>query len=253
IIKASNGIPYIRRGAQSLPVDTPDAMKRLEYSKGLTAFETEATNVSKAEVVTSGTIKQFIREVVPAAKPEEWLRKQMLLRDGRPTVAGVLLFAEEPQALLPKRCGIKVYRYKTTELDGFRDALAFTPKTVEGCLYKQIKEAVKLTTEITESIPKLGAQSLEQIKYPPETLHEIITNAVLHRDYSIADDIHIRIFDNRIEVESPGPLPAHVTPENILEERFSRNGVIVRWINKFPDPPNKGVGEGLRTAIEAMR
>jgi len=84
-------------------------------------------------------------------------------------------------------------------------------------------------------------------------LHEIITNAVIHRDYSIADDVHIRIFDNRVEVESPGRLPAHVTPSNILQERFSRNGNIVRVINKFPDPPNKDVGEGLNTAFDEMR
>src|SRR5712691_7142152 len=93
---------------------------------------------------------------------------------------------------------------------------------------------------------------LEQVKYPPETLHEIITNAAIHRDYSIADDIHVRIFDNRIEIQSPGRLPAHVTPRNILDERFARNGAIVRILNKFPDPPNKDVGEGLNTAFNAM-
>lgn len=48
-------------------------------------------------------------------------------------------------------------------------------------------------------------------------------------------------------------MPGHVTQENILEERFSRNGHIVRWLNKFPNPPNKDVGEGLRTAFDAMR
>ena len=93
---------------------------------------------------------------------------------------------------------------------------------------------------------------MEAVQYPEVTLHEIITNAVLHRDYSVADDVHVRVFDNRIEVESPGRLPAHITPENILTERFSRNGNLVRWINKFPDPPNKDVGEGLRTAFAAM-
>jgi ATP-dependent DNA helicase RecG len=94
---------------------------------------------------------------------------------------------------------------------------------------------------------------LEKIEYPIETLHEIITNAVLHRDYGVADDVHIRIFDNRVEVESPGRLPAHITAKNILKERYSRNGNIVRWINKFPDPPNKDVGEGLNTAFAAMK
>ncbi|MGJ5633141.1 ATP-binding protein [Nostoc sp. CALU 1950] len=101
-------------------------------------------------------------------------------------------------------------------------------------------------------MPRLGNCGLEKINYPTETLHEIITNAVLHRDYSIADDIHIRIFDNRIEVESPGRLPGHITIKNILEERCSRNGRLGRLINKFPDPPNKDIGEGLNTAFRAM-
>jgi ATP-dependent DNA helicase RecG len=50
----------------------------------------------------------------------------------------------------------------------------------------------------------MGSSGLEEITYPDETLHEIITNAVLHRDYSVASDVHVRIYDNRIEVESPG-------------------------------------------------
>ena len=76
----------------------------------------------------------------------------------------------------------------------------------------------------------------EDITYPEVALHEIIANAILHRDYSIADDVHVRIFDNRIQVESPGGLPGDLTPQNILSERFSRNGNLVRWINKFPGP-----------------
>ena len=81
---------------------------------------------------------------------------------------------------------------------------------------------------------------------------KIITNAVLHRDYNIISDIQIRIFDNRIEIESPGKLPGHITEENILTEQFARNPKLVRIINKFPDAPNKDVGEGLNTAYESM-
>lgn len=84
-------------------------------------------------------------------------------------------------------------------------------------------------------------------------MHHWMGNAVLHRDYSVPDDTHIRIFDNRVEVASPGTLPGHITPANILNERFARNATIVRLINKFPDPPNKDVGEGLNTAFLAMR
>lgn len=252
IVRASNGIPYLRRGAQNLPVAEAEALRRLEYAKGNVSFESELTNAPEEAVTKSDIVNYFIKEIVPSSDPPTWLRKQVLIRDARPTVAGALLFADEPQAILPKRCGVKISRFKTRETEGFREAMAFDPKTVEGCLYRQIKEAVRLTTDITESIPRVGAGALETAKYPNETLHEIITNAVLHRDYSVADDVHIRIFDDRIEVQSPGRLPAHITVENILAERFVRNGNIFRIMNKFPDAPNKDIGEGLNTAFSAM-
>lgn len=249
---ATDGIPYIRRGAQSLPVNTKEALKQLEYTKGLSSFESERLNTGIEFITNSTPIIEFMFAIIPTAEPENWLRKQQLIIEEKPTVAGILLFADEPQALLPKRCGIKIYRYRTKEKAGTREVLAFDPMTVEGHLYRQIRKAVETTIRIVQETGRLGEKGIEDIVYPPETLHEIITNAVLHRDYSIADDIHIRIFDNRIEIQSPGRLPAHVTPENILEERFARNGQIVRLINKFPVPPNKDVGEGLNTAFAAM-
>lgn len=251
IKRASDGKPYIRRGAQSLPVDSAEGLRRLEYAKGVTSFETEKTPASADEITNSTPVVEFMINVVPSAEPDNWLRKQQLIKDGSATVGGVLLFSDEPQAILPKHCGIKLYRYKTKE-EASRDTLAFDPMTVEGWAYKQIHDAVQKATEVIEEIPRLGSGSLEKIRYPSETLHEIITNAVLHRDYSVADDVHIRIFDNRIEVQSPGRLPAHVTVANILDERYSRNGALVRILNKFPNPPNKDVGEGLNTAFEAM-
>ncbi|HVR09033.1 MAG TPA: ATP-binding protein [Thermoanaerobaculia bacterium] len=253
ICRALDDRVYVRRGAQNLPFTTEEQLARLRLDKGITSFETETVGVDKIVISNSTVTLRFLLSVVPTAEPEPWLRKQFLLSGDKPTVAAVLLFAEEPQAILPKRCGIKILRYKTIERIGSRDTLAFDPVTVEGCLYDQISAVVTKTVQVVEDVQALGPSGLESIKYPHETLHEIITNAALHRDYSIAADIQIRIFDNRIEIESPGRLPGHVTIENILSEQFARNGAIVRLINKFPDPPNKDVGEGLVTAFRAMR
>ena len=253
IVKASDGTPYLRRGAQSLPVDTPQKLALLQRNKGITSFADDTVSVELEKVTKSTTVAQFILAVVPTSQPEPWLRKQELVKEDKPTVSGIMLFADLPQAILPKRSGIKIYRYKTSEAEGTRDTLVGDPISVEGCAYDLIKEAVEVTTRIISEIRVLGTKGLEPVNYPKETLHEVITNAVLHRDYEIADDVHVRIFDNRVEVESPGRLPAHITPKNILKERFARNGNLVRVINKFPDPPNKDVGEGLNTAFEAMR
>lgn len=249
---SSDGKAYVRRGSQSLPVG-PDGLERLRRNKGITSFESETVSVPIEVITNSLTVIDFMLSSVPTGEPEPWLRKQMMIVGDKPTVAGVLLYSDEPQAALPKRCAIKIYRYKTTDPEGSRDNLAFDPLTIEGSLYEQIKKAVSTTAELIEEVKILGPEGLTSIKYPLETLHEIITNSVIHRDYGTADDVHVRIFDNRVEVESPGRLPAHITTRNILKERFSRNGAIVRLINKFPDPPNKDVGEGLVTAFAAMK
>ncbi|MDZ8118391.1 ATP-binding protein [Pontiella agarivorans] len=251
--RASDSKIYVRRGAQSLPVTDPDRIEILKRNKGIVSFESELVPCPKEIVTNSTHIIEFLLEVVPTAEPENWLQKQMILIEGKPTVAGVLLFSEEPQAALPKRSGLKIYRYKTSDSEGTRETLAFDPMSIEGNVYDQIKESVEETSRIIESVRLHTSEGMIPVNYPTEAIHEIITNAVIHRDYSITDDIHIRIFDNRVEVLSPGTLPGHVTPENILAERFARNPGIVRLINKFPNPPNKDVGEGLNTAFESMR
>ncbi|MEM6253757.1 MAG: ATP-binding protein [Cyanobacteria bacterium P01_D01_bin.156] len=250
---ASNSTTYIRRSAQNLPIKDPERLESLRRDKGLASFETESVDCTESLVTNSENIIEFMLEVVPTAEPEAWLNKQLLLRDKKPTVAAIVLFAEEPQAILPKRCGIKLYQYKTSQEDGSRETLQFNPISIEGCAYTQIKDAVEKTSKIVESVRVRTPEGLTNAKYPLEAIHEIVTNAVIHRDYSITDDIHIRIFDNRVEVLSPGTLPGHVTVKNILEERFARNPTVVRLINKFPDPPNKDVGEGLNTAFISMR
>ena len=249
---ASNNVAYLRRGAQNLPQDTPEKLDRLRMDKGIVSFETDTVDATIDVVSEAEPLLSFLGTVIPTAQAEPWLKKQQLIKNGKPTVAAVLLFSDEPQAILPKRCGIKLYRYKTANPVGSRETLAGDPLTIEGHLYLQIKNAVQETVKMVQGIRKLGTKGLEPISYPHEALHEILTNAVLHRDYSIASDIHIRIFDNRIEIENPGKLPGHVTVHNILREQFARNCAMVRLINKFPDAPNKDVGEGLNTAFNAM-
>lgn len=253
IREASDGKIYLRRGASSMPLLDDRQIMQLERDKGITSFETEFVNTEPEFISNSETTIKFMLDAFPQADPERWLRMQRVIIGEKPTVAGVLLYSDLPQSILPKRSSVKLYRYRTSESAGNRDTLVGNPQTIEGPLCDQIREAVTMTTQLVESIKKLEEGGLATIKYPQETLHEIITNAVIHRDYGIADDVHIRVFDNRIEVESPGRLAGHVSPGNILDERFARNGSIVRLINKFPDPPNKDVGEGLNTAFDAMK
>ena len=132
VIRATDGKAYVRRGAMNLPQDAPEQLRRLEFTKGVISFEGHPVQVPIKSIINSPITKQFLHRVVPKAQPEAWLRKQQLIVNEMPTVAGLLLFADELQAVLPKRCGIKVYRYKTQEETGFRDVLSFIPITVRA-------------------------------------------------------------------------------------------------------------------------
>jgi ATP-dependent DNA helicase RecG len=251
IARAHDKKIFVRRGAQNLEVKGAEALRRLELDKGIVSYEKQPVNADLDVLTKSENLATFIKQVVPMQTPSVFVRKQALARNNKPVVSGILLFAEEPQAFLPKS-GVKLFRYKTAAEFGTRDTLDGQPEAIEGTTYNVIREAVRRTVAMVEGIQRLGANGFEPVKYPDEALHEIVTNAILHRDYSLETDVQIRVFDNRIEVESPGRLPGHVTKRNILKTQFSRNGQLVRLIHKFPDPPNKDVGEGLNTAFAAM-
>jgi ATP-dependent DNA helicase RecG len=253
IVRSSKGEIFVRSNAGKVKISSDEDINRLKLDKGISSFEDEWVNIPLDKVDNSLSIINFMLNVIPHSEPKSYLRNQDLIRDeDQVKVSGVLLFADEPAVYLPKRCSIKIMRYKTKEQSIGREFLDGVPITIEGDLYSVIYRAVAKTTEILEGIQKLGEAGLEAIRYPHETLHEIITNAVLHRDYSIVADVQVRIFDNRIEVQSPGKLPGHVTVDNILDTQSARNPAIVRLINKFPNPPNQDVGEGLDTAFRAM-
>lgn len=250
IVHSTDGGVYRRNNAQNLPLKN-EALERLKYDKGIRSYEDEKVTADLLEVSNSETVIEFLLEAIPTGEPDDWLRKQFLISGKSPTVASVLLFSDAPQALLPKRSAVKILRYQTKD-DAERDYLVGDPETIEGPIYDLIYDAVERVREIIEGIEKIGAQGLEKISYPQEALHELLTNAVLHRDYSVAADVQVRIFDNRVEIESPGRLPGHVTVANIAKTQFARNPRIVRIVNKFKNPPNKDVGEGINTAFEAM-
>lgn len=84
-----------------------------------------------------------------------------------------------------------------------------------------------------------------KLKYPSETIHELIANTFFHKDYSVEDEVHTRIFDNQIDIMSPGGFPASVNPKNIKDTRCSRNPRIVRLLYKLPNKLNRDLGKAL--------
>lgn len=251
LIRSSSESVYQRNGAQNRSMSGAD-LESLRRAKGESRYELTEFKVDLSTLENSVTMVSFMLEGDIFAEPKEFLQKQLLVsRDKQATVAGIVLFSDLPQAHVPSSA-VKIYRYRTTGEED-RNQLAGKPETIEGPLIDLVSKTRERVAGIVSEIPRLGTdEGFEAKAYPTRTLHEILTNAFLHRDYGLNDYIHVRIFDNRIEVDSPGRLHGHVTVENILSERSARNPLIQRILNKFPEAPNQDVGEGLNTAFAAM-
>lgn len=251
----SDGTVYVRKGAQSLPVTDAQRITELAFAKGAQSYEDFAVESAVAEdVVDSPHTASFLVDYSPSTDPLELsINKNLIDRKSfKPKVAGLLLFAQDPSSLLPKKCSVRIIRYETKEEDPERDHLAGI-EAIEGPLHYLIQKTVERVTEVMSAISVWTTDGPRAMEYPPETIWEIIVNAIIHRDYSISDDVQVQIFDNRIEVISPGRLPAFVTKDNILDVRYARNPRIVGMLSKYKNAPNKDIGEGLNTAFQKMK
>lgn len=253
----SGGDCYVRLNAGKVKIKG-ERVTSLAYSKGSAPYERVAVDsVHLQEILDSPVLANYMQRVQTSLEPERFLRKQRLLTERRtkqiPNVGCVLLFDEEPQASIETRCAIKVYRLRTTEAEYKREHLAEMPATINGPVETLILNAIAKVAELVQGASYYEGSRLVALKYPAEAIKEVLVNAVIHRDYSLNDDVHVRIFDNRIEISSPGKLPGYVTLDNLYDERFSRNPNLVRMLHNLPDPLNHDIGEGLDTVRNELK
>jgi ATP-dependent DNA helicase RecG len=176
----------------------------------------------------------------------------------RPTRAAVLLFADEPGSLLAAqdtRADIRLMIFAgKTVVPGATPNLRKPAKAIRGPLVEQIDQAVKLVLDtLTEGITLVGSGFKAKHVYPERVVKEAIVNAVIHRDYRLNRDIFIRVFDDRIEVESPGAFPGSITSGNIARAGSkARNPLIAQNLREFPVAPNIDAGEGVKMMFAEM-
>jgi len=256
VYKTSAKKVFLRKGAQDLNLND-EQIRILEYSKGARKREDETLNVDKEVVLESDYLKEYCKRVPVIQSPESFLKKETLIYQDKPRVASIIALSDLPQSCM--KCGVKISRLQFSKTEIKSDyKRAFLDEsntfTMEGSAEVLIVESVKKVKEIMENMTfKQYGKEDSKLKYPPEAIHELIANAILHRDYSIEDDVQIKIFDNQIEIMSPGAFPGNVTPKNIKDARYSRNPRIVRILHKLPERINRDLGEGIDTVFNSMR
>ncbi|MBI3920910.1 MAG: hypothetical protein HY318_05770 [Armatimonadetes bacterium] len=166
------------------------------------------------------------------------------------TVTGVLFFGKHPDALLYS-AGVLAARIKGADLGGDiedrRDIVTTIPEVIEDTL--SFFRAHNQTSARFE-----GAKRIDRPLYPEEVVREAVVNAVAHRNYSITGSkVRFLVFDDRIEVRSPGGLPNTATMDEIRAERtFIRNQLLVQILNnlRYIERLGRGVPTMLRRGKE---
>ena len=240
---------------------TPQETIKFAYAKGFEKADKELVEVSFSLLETEAYRKWKEKRGIEAKDIEISLEKTGLSRRDKrgsllPTRAAVMLFADYPTDLMETKCAIRVFQY-TGRLEEFKEApnLMGTPKTIQGPIIKQIKEAHEYVLSLLRSGITVPSGFVTKYQIPERAVKEAITNAVIHRDYHIKRDIEIKIFEDRVEIDNPGLFPYNITPANIGHVRSEgfRNDLLVKHLREFPSPPNLDRNEGVQAMRSEMK
>ncbi len=169
-----------------------------------------------------------------------------LASDGYLNLAGILLFGKNPMKYVPLSQVIAV-SFIGNDIAGreYRDS-----ENIEGNLKKLYTDALAFMKRNLRKIQKdQDFNSVGVLEIPPPVLDELLINALIHRDYFISSNIRILIFDNRIEIISPGKLPNNLTVEKIKRGvSVKRNHTLASFA--FDLIPYRGIGSGIIRALQ---
>ena len=254
----ADGRVLIRSGVENRPLGG-ETIRQLAATKSSGDYESETMPGASADDLDAEVIAEYVarreeRQQRPMREPQERLLQQIGALDsrGRPTVVGMLLFGRDPQSFLTQS-GLVFVRFAGTEPRGPEGLPGYGRREeIGGPLARVLERAWQVIWEEmrVEAVVR-GLQREERTEYPPFAVREALVNAVCHRDYRLRGRrIEVRMFDDRMEVNSPGGLPGYITLDNIVEEHFSRNPRLVSGL--FQWGYIEELGLGIDRMIEDM-
>jgi len=254
----ADGRVLVRHGAENQPL-AGDAIRQLAATKSSGDFEAEPVAGATRADLDDEIIGEYMekraergRRPISGSIEDHMVGIGALTEGGIPTTSGLLLFGRYPQEFLPQS-GIVFVRFVGTEPRG-KDGLAGYGRRaeLEGPLARLVEAAWNITwQEMRVGAVVVGLKREEQPEYPGFAVREALVNAIAHRDYRLTGRrVEIRMFEDRLEVISPGGLPGYITVDNIVEEHFSRNPRVVAGL--FQWGYIEELGLGIDRMIEEM-
>lgn len=261
---------YIRVGSQSRE-STSEELSRLFQQRG--AFRADLRPVSGMSMddLDFRRLRDYFGRVRQQSAPESadmqgWrtllVNTEIMVEEGV-SLSGMLLFGKAPNRFLPQ-AGIDAAAFPGMEKDYAakeRQTLrgAMTPligtdgNILETGLVEQAWEFVRRNISVTATLEG-GVRRVERFTYPAEAVRETVVNALIHRDYLLANtDIELAVYEDRMEVISPGKLPNGITPDRMRAgTRAARNQLLKDVMRDYGYLEHMGMGVP-RKIVRGMR
>jgi len=248
----NKGMIWVKNGSDKRKVVAKEEIARLLQSSGnLFADETIVPSATSNDIdkdffetfIKSKTGKDIEELNLPLL---QILENMGFSKDGSLTLGGVLLFGKNPQQFKPTFT-IQCISFVGNDISSteYRDK----PDPFTGKLSELFSQAISFINRNIKSIQVEDSFNSKPIpEIPKETIEELLVNSIVHRDYFINSTIKVFIFDNRIEIISPGSLPNTLSIENVKSgTSIPRNPIIftnIRYLLPFV-----GVGSGIPRAL----
>lgn len=251
--KTAQGEIYLKQGSNKrLLTDNAEIMRLFQHSGNLLADEMEVHGTSIDDIDEKRFADYFKKEFEKSYEErgltfEQALRAKRVLRNNQLTLAGLLFFGKDPQAVKPAFT-IKAVSYFGNDIAG--NQYRSKPKDLTGTipeLFEKGMDFLKSNLDYLQSGESFNAQG--RLEISNIALEEVLQNALVHRDYFKNSPIRLLIFDNRIEIVSPGKLPNSLTVEDIkYGNPVIRNNQLVSFSTHTL--PFSGLGSGIKRSIE---
>jgi ATP-dependent DNA helicase RecG len=245
-----DGRVLIRRGAANHEI-TSDEKPRVTGARRSGEFELDEVGGAARDDLDEDVINDYMERRQARRPRSQVIPKDRLLEqigavtaEGVPTVSGLLLFGKEPQLFMPHSRAVFV-KFSDTQPRGPEGAFGYGRREeLTGPLPLIIDRAWRVIwEEMDKQAVVKGLERQEQTEYPQSAVREALVNAVAHRDYRLSGrSIELRMYTDRLEITSPGGLPAYITLDNIVDEHYSRNPRIVDGLFQWGYIEELGLG-----------
>lgn len=248
----NNGAIWVKSGSDKRKVTSREEIQRMYQSAGLIHGDEVLTNG-----MTSGDLdmdyfrdffeKQYGESLETQELPLITILENMnLMKDGILNIAGALLFAKTLEFRLPVFC-VKCVCYPGNDIHAseYRDS-----EDISGKMEELFNRSLSFVTRNLRRVQDdQNVNSLGELEIPKVSLEELLANALVHRDYFVLAPIRVFIFDDHIEIISPGHLPNNLTVENIKNGNSNiRNPILTSFATRIL--PYRGLGNGVRRALK---